>query len=225
MESCLQLYHSHLVALTVSDPASSSDSVDVDVIIDGKFEHGYIVTVIMGSKSTKAILYNCTEEPALPTLVPPVASNSTDLKGGRRLRRRRRKKLSTTDPRHPKPNRSGYNFFFQDQHRILKPQYPGQDRLISKMIGERWNNLGPEDKAVRVDKIINIHYAEPAAGVMLYIKYIFSYSYRYFRYIKKEAYRIRSDTGLSWLLIKKNRGQVSLSAMLCLSSRDSLRQK
>ncbi|TKW39150.1 hypothetical protein SEVIR_1G159700v4 [Setaria viridis] len=130
-----------------SDPASSSDSVDVDVIIDGKFEHGYIVTVIMGSKSTKAILYNCTEEPALPTPVPPAASNSTDLKGGRR-RRRRRKKLSTTDPRHPKPNRSGYNFFFQDQHRILKPQYPGQDRLISKMIGERWNNLSPEDKAV-----------------------------------------------------------------------------
>ncbi|CAL5022087.1 unnamed protein product [Urochloa decumbens] len=130
-----------------SDPASSSDNVDVDVIIDGKFEHGYIVTVIMGSKSTKAILYNCTEEHALPTPAPPVGSNSTDLKGGRR-RRRRRKKLSTTDPRHPKPNRSGYNFFFQDQHRILKPQYPGQDRLISKMIGERWNNLSPEDKAV-----------------------------------------------------------------------------
>ncbi|CAN6244299.1 unnamed protein product [Urochloa humidicola] len=129
-----------------SDPASASDNVDVDVIIDGKFEHGYIVTVIMGSKSTKAILYNCIEEAALPTPAP-VASNSTDLKGGRR-RRRRRKKLSTTDPRHPKPNRSGYNFFFQDQHRILKPQYPGQDRLISKMIGERWNNLSPEDKAV-----------------------------------------------------------------------------
>ncbi|TVU30086.1 hypothetical protein EJB05_21692 [Eragrostis curvula] len=130
-----------------SDPASSSDNVDVDVIIDGKFEHGYIVTVIMGSKSTKAVLYNCIEEPSLQTPVPPVASNITDLKGGRR-RRRRKKKLSTTDPRHPKPNRSGYNFFFQDQHRILKPQYPGQDRLISKMIGERWNNLSPEEKAV-----------------------------------------------------------------------------
>ncbi|WVZ75454.1 hypothetical protein U9M48_023504 [Paspalum notatum var. saurae] len=130
-----------------SDTTSSSNNIDVDVIIDGKFEHGYIVTVIMGSKSTKAILYNCTEEPALPTVVPPVASNITDLKSGRR-RRRRRKKLSTTDPRHPKPNRSGYNFFFQDQHRILKPQYPGQDRQISKMIGERWNSLSPEDKAV-----------------------------------------------------------------------------
>uniref|UniRef100_A0A0A9BAP4 HMG box domain-containing protein n=1 Tax=Arundo donax TaxID=35708 RepID=A0A0A9BAP4_ARUDO len=130
-----------------SDPASSSDNVDVDVIIDGKFEHGYIVTVIMGSKSTKAVLYNATEEPAQPIPVPPVASANTDLKGGRR-RRRRRKKLCTTDPRHPKPNRSGYNFFFQDQHRMLKPQYPGQDRLISKMIGERWNNLSPEEKAV-----------------------------------------------------------------------------
>lgn len=129
------------------DTTSSSDNIDVDVIIDDKFEHGYVVTVIMGSKSTKAILYNCTEELALPTLVPPVASNSIDLKGGCR-RRRRKKKLSTTDPRHPKPNRSGYNFFFQDQHRMLKPQFPGQDRLISKMIGERWNNLSPEDKAV-----------------------------------------------------------------------------
>ncbi|KAL6634381.1 hypothetical protein ACP70R_027052 [Stipagrostis hirtigluma subsp. patula] len=130
-----------------SDPASSSDNVDVDVIIDGKFEHGYIVTVVMGSKSTKAVLYSCTEEPAVPTPAPPVASSNMDLKGGRR-RRRRRKKLSSTDPRHPKPNRSGYNFFFQDQHRMLKPQYPGQDRLISKMIGERWNNLSPEEKAV-----------------------------------------------------------------------------
>lgn len=115
----------------------------------------------MGSKSTKAILYNCTEEPALPTSELAVASNNNDLKGGRR-RRRRKKKLSTTDPRHPKPNRSGYNFFFQDQHRILKPQYPAQDRLISKMIGERWNNLSPEDKAVSVDKSLNIQYSEPA---------------------------------------------------------------
>ena len=120
----------------------------MDVVIDGKFEHGYIVTVIMGSKSTKAVLYNCTEEPALPTPSPTIPIKNTDLKGGRR-RRRRRKKLSTTDPRHPKPNRSGYNFFFQDQHRKLKPEYPGQDRLISKMIGERWNSLGTEDKAVR----------------------------------------------------------------------------
>lgn len=155
----------------------------------------------MGSKSTKAILYNCTEEPVMPTPVPPVASNTTDLKGGRR-RRRRRKKLSTTDPRHPKPNRSGYNFFFQDQHRILKPQYPGQDRLISKMIGERWNNLSPEDKAVRVDKILNIHYAELAAIVIIFM--CFCDCYRYNRYIRKEACRIRSGTRLSWLLIKKN---------------------
>ncbi|PWZ26560.1 High mobility group B protein 15 [Zea mays] len=144
-----QAYHKRKrgINASLSDPASSSDNVDVDVIVDGKFEHGYIITVIMGSKSTKAILYNCTEEPALPTSELAVASNNNDLKGGRR-RRRRKKKLSTTDPRHPKPNRSGYNFFFQDQHRMLKPQCPGQDRLISKMIGERWNNLSPEDKAV-----------------------------------------------------------------------------
>lgn len=130
-----------------SDPALASDNADVDVIIDGKFEHGYIVTVITGSKSTKAVLYNYSEEPALATLAPTMPVNNTGSKGGRR-RRQRRKKLSTTDPRHPKPNRSGYNFFFQDQHRKLKPEYPGQDRLISKMIGERWNNLSPEDKAV-----------------------------------------------------------------------------
>jgi len=130
-----------------SDPALSSDTVDVDVVIDGKFEHGYIATVVMGSKSTKAVLYNCTEEPSLPTPAPTISINNTDLKRGLR-RRRRRKKLSTTDPRHPKPNRSGYNFFFQDQHRKLKPEYPGQDRLISKMIGERWNSLSTEDKAV-----------------------------------------------------------------------------
>lgn len=52
---------------------------------------------------------------------------------------------------------------------MLKPQYPGQDRQISKMIGERWNNLSPEDKAVRVDKIFNIHYTEVAAIIIIYI--------------------------------------------------------
>jgi hypothetical protein len=41
------------------------------------------------------------------------------------------------------------------------------------MIGERWNNLGPEDKAVRVDKIFNIHYAEPAAiGHAIYMSFL-----------------------------------------------------
>ena len=84
MESCLQLYHSHLVALTVSDPASSSDSVDVDVIIDGKFEHGYIVTVIMGSKSAGRL------DPVANLAASPPPPGGLGALAGRRMVHRQR---------------------------------------------------------------------------------------------------------------------------------------
>lgn len=111
-------------------------------VIDGKFEHGYFVTVTVGTEKLKGILYPVPEQTAVQS---GIAENS-NVKGVRR--RRRRKKLSKRDPTHPKPNRSGYNFFFAEQHARLKPLHPGKDREISKMIGDLWNKSTETEKAV-----------------------------------------------------------------------------
>ncbi|KAM3708525.1 hypothetical protein ACJW31_02G103000 [Castanea mollissima] len=96
-------------------------------VIDGKFESGYLVTVMIGSEK---------------------------LKGIHRRRRRKKHEIKRRDPAHPKPNRSGYNFFFAEQHARLKPLHPGKDREISRMIGELWNKLKESEKAVYQEKAV-----------------------------------------------------------------------
>lgn len=119
-------------------------------VIDGKFEHGYLVTVMVGTEKLKGVLYHTAGYPAAAAahLQQSLAlGNNAAVAGGGR-RRRRRKKLSTLDPTHPKPNRSGYNFFFAEQHARLKPLYPGKDREISKIIGDLWSKLTEPEKSV-----------------------------------------------------------------------------
>ncbi|XP_020110004.1 high mobility group B protein 15-like isoform X4 [Ananas comosus] len=128
---------------------SSSSAVYPSVVgvIDGKFEHGYFVTVTVGGLTKlKGVLYH---SPDLAATRIPLYSGMADDTNVRVTRHRRhRKKLSTRDPTHPKPNRSGYNFFFAEQHARLKPLHPGKDREISKMIGDLWNKLTDSEKAV-----------------------------------------------------------------------------
>lgn len=126
---------------------SSRTNLPVVGVIDGKFEHGYFVTVSVGSAKLKGVLYHTGEQKTTAQLqqYSGVADNS-NVRGARR--RQRRKKLSKIDPTHPKPNRSGYNFFFAEQHARLKPLHPGKDREISKMIGDIWNKLTETEKAV-----------------------------------------------------------------------------
>ncbi|RWW45478.1 hypothetical protein BHE74_00048674 [Ensete ventricosum] len=111
-------------------------------VIDGKFEHGYFVTVTVGSEKLKGVLYHITDQASWPL----VHADESTLRSPRR--RRYRKKLSMLDPNRPKPNRSGYNFFFAEQHARLKPLHPGRDREISRIIGVRWNGLTETEKAV-----------------------------------------------------------------------------
>lgn len=61
---------------------------------------------------------------------------------------RRRRSRSRGDPNYPKPNRSGYNFFFAEKHCKLKSLYPNREREFTKMIGESWSKLGPEERMV-----------------------------------------------------------------------------
>ncbi|XP_047937929.1 high mobility group B protein 9 isoform X1 [Salvia hispanica] len=115
--------------------------------IDAKFDCGYLVSVKLGDETLNGVLYHpgypggaAAAPPACTALVPytPVPHQP-----GRRTRRRR-----STDPSRPKPNRSGYNFFFAEKHSALKSLYPNREREFTKMIGESWNKLSPEDRVV-----------------------------------------------------------------------------
>ncbi|KAJ3697400.1 hypothetical protein LUZ61_001105 [Rhynchospora tenuis] len=165
----------------IRDEPPLQDNLAVTGVIDGKFEHGYFLTVKFGSQTLRGVLYHCLDQPPphsilLPQPVnfnssPAFTTSASNLRAGsqfasastppvlgvRRQRRRRKRRPSTMDPNHPKPNRSGYNFFFAEQHAQLKPLHPGKDREISRMIGERWNSLTEIEKNVyqergRVDK-------------------------------------------------------------------------
>lgn len=146
--------------------------------IDGKFDCGYLVSIKLGSETLSGVLYHpdnsgyyrdnvkgsCTD------IVPFTGHNHNhnhhhhhhqnqqqflhsqpqpqphQYSSGQRKRRRRR----GGDPNRPKPNRSGYNFFFAEKHSLLKTLYPNREREFTKMIGESWNNLSPEERTVSV---------------------------------------------------------------------------
>ncbi|KAJ1385815.1 High mobility group box domain [Sesbania bispinosa] len=135
--------------------ATSSAGSQVMGVIDGKFESGYLVTVTIGTEKLKGVLYQAPQNPVLPASHHSgLASNnnaSTSL-GVHRRRRRKKSEIKRRDPAHPKPNRSGYNFFFAEQHARLKPLHQGKDREISRMIGELWNKLKESEKAVYQEK-------------------------------------------------------------------------
>ncbi|KAM0967577.1 hypothetical protein FF1_016096 [Malus domestica] len=124
--------------------------------IDGKFDCGYLVTVKFGSETLSGVLYhpnqqtlaaspNPTPSPEpVNAIVPYTPQRSVRVAGSRRRRRSRRR----TDPNYPKPNRSGYNFFFAETHFKLKSLYPNREREFTKMIGESWNKLPAEERLV-----------------------------------------------------------------------------
>ncbi|KAK6914309.1 High mobility group box domain [Dillenia turbinata] len=121
-------------------------------VIDGKYESAYLITVNIGSEKLKGVLY---QVPNQVTVSQPAFadSNCNVLASGRHRRKRRKKsEIKRRDPDHPKPNRSGYNFFFAEQHARLKPLHPGKDREISRMIGELWNKLEDHEKSVYQEK-------------------------------------------------------------------------
>ncbi|GMY26816.1 high mobility group B protein 15 [Fagus crenata] len=137
----------------------SSSGTSVNGVIDGKFESGYLVTVMLGSEKLKGVLYLAPQntEQQVPQNYSVFASknkNSSTVPGIHRRRRRKKSEIKRRDPAHPKPNRSGYNFFFAEQHARLKPLHPGKDRDISRMIGELWNKLKEPEKSVYQEKAI-----------------------------------------------------------------------
>ncbi|KAL8469547.1 hypothetical protein ACS0TY_032402 [Phlomoides rotata] len=130
---------------TTSDKLTASSNLEdgslMTGVIDGKFDDGYLVTIKLGSEELKGVLYH---------VVPDVSQSFSisDDPGHHTLR----KHQAARDPTHPKRNRSGYTFFFAEQYQILRPSYHGQERAISKKIGQLWSNLTEAEKEVYQEK-------------------------------------------------------------------------
>ncbi|KAL1807174.1 hypothetical protein ACET3Z_030242 [Daucus carota] len=126
-------------------------------VIDAKFESGYLVTVTIGSETLRGVLYQIPQngtDQVKQNIGTGSKANENTATGVQRRKRRKKCEMKKRDPAHPKPNRSGYNFFFAEQHARLKPMYPGKDRDISRMIGELWNKLNEAGKAVYQEKAV-----------------------------------------------------------------------
>lgn len=125
-------------------------------VIDGKFDGGYLITVGIGSEEFKGVLYQVPESEQGEAA--KMFSHSLVKAGGGggvpRRKRRKKSEIRRRDPAHPKPNRSGYNFFFAEQHAKLKPLYHGKDREISRIIGESWNKLQQQERVVYQEKAL-----------------------------------------------------------------------
>ena len=118
--------------------------------IDGKFDCGYLISVRLGSEVLSGVLYY-PEQPDSSASTPEYNNALVPYKQVRKPHnsgRRRRRSRRAGDPSYPKPNRSGYNFFFAEKHYKLKSLYPNREREFTKMIGESWNSLSPEERMV-----------------------------------------------------------------------------
>lgn len=145
-----ELLSSHSLFFAVLLTPSSGSPVHG--VIDGKFESGYLITVKIGLEEFKGVLYQVPNSENQHGGIFQTQINQSSLKSGAPRRKRRKKsEIRKRDPAHPKPNRSGYNFFFAEQHARLKPHYHGKDREISRIIGESWNKLQEPERAVSVD--------------------------------------------------------------------------
>ncbi|XP_057765359.1 high mobility group B protein 10 [Salvia miltiorrhiza] len=128
----------------LSASSNLGDGSLVSGTIDGKFDDGYLVTVKLGSEVLKGVLYH--------TPLEPDASQSRSTSDEPVHLTRRKNHTAFKDPAHPKRNRSGYTFFFAEQYQILRPSYHGQERAISKKIGQLWSNMTEAEKQVYQDK-------------------------------------------------------------------------
>lgn len=128
------------------DPSTeSSSSFSASGTIEGKFDCGYLVSVQLGSEVLHGVLYH-PDQQDLSNSIPQYDGAIVPYTPNRRRRRRRSRRSG--DPSYPKPNRSGYNFFFAEKHYKLKSLYPNREREFTKMIGQSWSSLSAEERMV-----------------------------------------------------------------------------
>ncbi|XP_057983776.1 high mobility group B protein 10 [Malania oleifera] len=128
----------------LSETPTLQPGCSVTGFIDGKFDNGYLVSVNLGSDELKGVLYH------IPHALHKSGSFNTSVVPPHR--KRKSSKLALRDPSRPKPNRSGYTFFFAEQYARLKPLFHGQEKAISKKIGLLWSKLTEAEKQVYQEK-------------------------------------------------------------------------
>ncbi|KAG0625438.1 hypothetical protein M758_2G055300 [Ceratodon purpureus] len=142
--------------MPVVDPARMI-GMKVQGAIKGKFEQGYLVTVTVGTEMLQGVLYHVPpaqrtlQHVNVPNLEEPfgtqMAISRGDPKaGGSWRKRRRRDETVKKDPNAPRPNKTGYNFFFADQCAKFKAMHPDADKELGRIMGHAWNNLTEEEK-------------------------------------------------------------------------------
>ncbi|XP_024960587.1 high mobility group B protein 10 isoform X2 [Cynara cardunculus var. scolymus] len=102
--------------------------------IDKRFDHGYVVTVDMGSEKLSGFLYH------LPSDSPAPSHGTHNMY-----------QLALREPS-PEPDTSGYDVFFTEHYIRLKPLYHGQENVIRKRIQVLWSTLTEEEKQVYQEK-------------------------------------------------------------------------
>jgi hypothetical protein len=142
---------------------TGSSSFSARGTIEGKFDCGYLVSVQLGSEVLHGVLYH-PDQQDLSNSIPQYDGAIVPYTPNRRRRRRRSRRSG--DPSYPKPNRSGYNFFFAEKHYKLKSLYPNREREFTKMIGQSWSSLGAEERMVQTQ---NYYYI---VNCLLYITVI-----------------------------------------------------
>ncbi|KAL9267269.1 High mobility group B protein 10-like protein [Drosera capensis] len=153
-----QAYYFRKTVPTVSVPPSESNvtpdanasptlqtGISLIGVIERKCDNGYIVSVNLGSEKLTGILYH------IPNM--PQSSCSSDTSANQQ-RTRKKQRMRFDDPSRPKPNRSGYTFFFAEQYARLSSTYGGNARTISKEIGSLWNELSDGERQVYQDKAV-----------------------------------------------------------------------
>jgi hypothetical protein len=138
--------------MPVLDPASSIGQT-AQGAIKGKFDQGYLVTVTVGGEKLQGVLYHVPP----PALNPPqhadVSSFATEpeVKTATTTvwprKRPRKEETLKRDPNAPRPNRTGYNFFFAEQsahYKALHPDVPGLE--LCRIVGNAWNILTEHEK-------------------------------------------------------------------------------
>ena len=98
--------------------------------IDKRFDHGYVVSVDMGSEKLSGFLYH------LPSDSPEPSHGTHNMY-----------QLALREPS-PEPDTSGYDVFFTEHYIRLKPLYHGQENVIRKRIQVLWSTLTEEEKQV-----------------------------------------------------------------------------
>ncbi|KAI5059777.1 hypothetical protein GOP47_0026096 [Adiantum capillus-veneris] len=135
------------------DPAGSVGSVATGAI-NGKFEEGYFVTVVVGTEKLSGVLYHVSADnkaeqyASVPSLIDSIGSDGAA--SGMEIQlygcKKRKEYVRKINPNAPKRTRTAYNIFFKEQRARLKQLYPDTKGHGKKVI-EMWNKLSDKEKA------------------------------------------------------------------------------